>query len=109
MIRGAAGGGRSDEYRDDGHDVRLPSELVAAIDAAVGAERRETFLIAAVREKLERRVKLLAAAERAAGSLKDVDIPGWETPEAAAAWVRGQRRSNDHWEEWTPPVETPNG
>jgi hypothetical protein len=22
------------------------------------------------------------------GALADVDIPGWETPEAAAAWVR---------------------
>jgi hypothetical protein len=25
------------------------------------------------------------------GALADVDIPGWETPEAAAAWVRGLR------------------
>jgi hypothetical protein len=25
------------------------------------------------------------------GALADVDIPGWETPEAAAAWVRALR------------------
>jgi hypothetical protein len=30
--------------------------------------------------------------ERFAGWLKDVDIPGWETPEATAEWVHRQRR-----------------
>ncbi len=55
-------------------------------------------------EKL-RRIKLLRAAEKFAGSLKDVDIPGWETPEAASEWVRKSREEDDKRleEKWNRP------
>jgi hypothetical protein len=36
--------------------------------------------------------KLVQAAEKAGGSLKHVDIPGWETSETAAQWVHDSRR-----------------
>ena len=43
----------------------------------------------------ERRQKLVKAAEKAGGSLEHVDIPGWETSESAAEWVRALRRFDD--------------
>jgi hypothetical protein len=48
----------------------------------------------AVAEKVAR-LRLMEAAEEAAGSLVDVDIPGWETSESAAAWVHASRRADD--------------
>ena len=41
------------------------------------------------------RAKLRRVARRMAGSLADVDIPGWDTKEAAAEWVRALRRLED--------------
>ena len=67
---------------------------MASIDRLVGRRRRSEFLVQAAAEKLARlrRAELL---EQAAGSLADVDIPGWETSEAAAEWVRAGRRADD--------------
>jgi hypothetical protein len=39
--------------------------------------------------------KLIKAAEKAGGSLEHVDIPGWETSESAAEWVRSLRRADN--------------
>jgi hypothetical protein len=39
--------------------------------------------------------KLIKAAEKAGGSLEHIDIPGWETSESAAEWVRALRRLNN--------------
>jgi hypothetical protein len=71
----------------------MPAELVEEIDAQVGPRKRSRFVQEAVEEKL-RRQRLQTSLAEMAGSLADVDIPGWETPEAAAEWVRGLRRGD---------------
>jgi metal-responsive CopG/Arc/MetJ family transcriptional regulator len=71
--------------------VVMPKELVEEIDAEVGPRKRSQFVKEAVEEKLARR-RRVAAFEAVAGSLADVDIPGWETSESTARWVRAQRR-----------------
>jgi len=73
--------------------IVMPSELVEEIDAQVGPRRRSRFVQEAGDEKL-RRLRLQASLAEMAGSLVDVDIPGWETPEAAAEWVRALRRGD---------------
>lgn len=70
--------------------VVLPPDLVRESDALVGKRRRSKFLAEAVREKLAR-IKLARAAEQAAGALADIAVPGWETSESAARWVRTAR------------------
>lgn len=74
--------------------VRLPEALVREVDEAVGARRRSRFVEEAIRAQLQR-TKRLSAFEQVVGSLKDVDTPGWETPEAASAWVAEQRAADD--------------
>lgn len=70
--------------------VVMPDELIRRVDALVGERRRSQFITEAVTEKLKRHNRV-AAFERFAGSLKDADIPGWETSEAAAEWVHTLR------------------
>jgi hypothetical protein len=65
--------------------VVMPTNLVASIDQIVGRRRRSQFLVEAAAEKLAR-LQLAQLVEDAAGSLADVDIPGWETSESAAEW-----------------------
>ncbi len=74
--------------------IVIPEELVREVDELVGARRRSQFFEDAVREKVKR-MKLLAAAEAAAGSLADVEIPGWESSEAAAEWVHALRQADE--------------
>ena len=71
--------------------VMVPAVLVEEVDALVGPRRRSEFFAAAISEKLAR-ARLLKAAEELGGSLRDVDIPGWETSEAAVEWVHNLRR-----------------
>jgi hypothetical protein len=71
--------------------VVLPRELVDAVDRLVGRRSRSKFLSVALEEKLAR-LRLISAAEQAAGSLADTNIPGWETSESAVEWVRALRR-----------------
>jgi hypothetical protein len=71
----------------------MPVELIEEIDAQVGPRKRSRFVQEAVEEKL-RRQRLQTSLAEMAGSLADVDIPGWETPEAAAEWVRALRRGD---------------
>jgi hypothetical protein len=79
--------------------VLLPKELVAEIDRRVGPRRRSEFLARAARRELDVEERLRAFDEFV-GSLKDVDVPGWETSESAVEWVREQRRAwDDPWEE----------
>lgn len=79
--------------------VLLPADLLAAIDRRVGARQRSAFLTEAARHELRRRSQV-ESLRKYAGFLKDVDIPGWETPEAAAEWVHQQRRiGSDPWDE----------
>ena len=70
--------------------VTLTRDLIDQIDRIAGEDGRDQFVAEAVQEKI-RRLRL-EAFERIAGSLKDADIPGWETPEATIEWVRRQRR-----------------
>lgn len=74
--------------------VVLASELVRTVDRLVGRRGRSRFFAQAVEEKLARE-GLLEAARKVAGSGADVDVPGWESREAAIAWVRASRRADD--------------
>jgi metal-responsive CopG/Arc/MetJ family transcriptional regulator len=74
--------------------VVIPKTLVETIDKLVGKRHRSEFLTEAA-EKEVRRLKLIKAAEKAGGSLAHVDIPGWESSEAAAEWVRASRRADE--------------
>ena len=72
--------------------IVMPAELVEEIDAQVGPRRRSRLFRRRSREL--RRQRLQASLAEMAGSLADADIPGWETPEAAAEWVRALRRGD---------------
>lgn len=73
--------------------IVMPKDLVDAVDRRVGPRQRSAFVIEAVEEKL-RHEQRLELARQAAGSLAGVDIPGWETSEAAVAWVRKLRATD---------------
>ncbi len=70
--------------------VLLPDDLVERIDEMVGKRERSRFIAEVLDEEVRRR-RLRAALLEMEGSLADEDIPGWETPEAAAEWVRAIR------------------
>jgi hypothetical protein len=74
--------------------VVIPDDLLLEIDALVGRRRRSEFFVDAAREKVARE-RLRSAAHELAGSLKDADVPGWETPESASRWVRSIRMESD--------------
>jgi predicted transcriptional regulator len=74
--------------------VVLPRDLVAAVDELTGQRRRSRFIADAVREKVARAHREQVLRETA-GILKDDDIPGWETPDEASAWVRRQRQLDE--------------
>lgn len=74
--------------------VLIPRETIEAIDRVVGRRGRSRFLADAAEEKL-RRIRLIEAADRVAGSLANVDTPGWNTPEEVDEWVRSLRRADD--------------
>lgn len=74
--------------------ITIPEEMIAEIDSFVAPRKRSEFFEAAAAEQL-RRLRLVRAIDRAAGSLKDVDIPGWETPESTVRWVQEQREEAD--------------
>lgn len=73
--------------------VVIERELVEEVDELVGPRQRSKFFADAVREKLAR-AKTMDAARKAAGALAEVEVPGWETSEAAASWVRTSRRAD---------------
>ena len=74
--------------------VTLPKEMVEEVDRLVGPRRRSEFIVEAVRQQLARR-KRSEMGRRVAGSLAEVDVPGWESSESAAEWVRVNRRNAD--------------
>jgi hypothetical protein len=71
-----------------------PKELIEEVDRIVGPRRRSEFIAAAVDEKLKRE-KLLRAVRRAANLPAELDVPGWETPEAVSKWVHELRAESD--------------
>ena len=72
--------------------IVLPTELVERVDRLVGARKRSRFFAAAVAKEAAR-LELLAAAGEAAGSMADIQIPGWETSESIAQWVYQLRQA----------------
>ncbi len=74
--------------------IVIAKDLIDEIDRRVGPRHRSAFVSDAIEEKL-RHERLVEIAEKAGGSLADVDIPGWETSEAAAEWVRASRRTDE--------------
>jgi metal-responsive CopG/Arc/MetJ family transcriptional regulator len=74
--------------------VVMPKELLASVDALVGKRARSKFFVDAASEKLAR-ARLSRLARSVAGSLAGVDVPGWESSEAAAEWVRTSRRADE--------------
>lgn len=71
--------------------IVMPEELVEAVDALAEKGHRSQFIAETIAAELRRR-RLSATLAEMDGALADVDIPGWETRESAAAWVRAQRR-----------------
>jgi hypothetical protein len=74
--------------------IVVPRELVESVDELVGPRARSKFFVEAVEEKLAR-ARLARIARRTVGSLADADIPGWETSESTAEWVRDSRRAGE--------------
>ncbi len=70
--------------------IVLPTELLERVDRLVGARKRSRFFAAAVAKEAAR-MELLAVAADAAGSIADIQIPGWETCESIAQWVHQLR------------------
>lgn len=73
--------------------VSIPDDILEKVDCLVGRRKRSEFIAQATPDKLahEQRMKVF---EEFAGSLRDVDIPGWESSESAE-WVRSLRRPPD--------------
>jgi hypothetical protein len=74
--------------------VVVPETLLDEVDRLVGKRGRSSFFVEAATEKL-RRQKLTEAAKRFAGSLRDVDTPGWNTDEETDAFVRRLRAESE--------------
>lgn len=99
--------------------LSLPRELVEQIDTFVGRENRAQCIVEAAARQLrhehqppdpeEERQRRIAAAraalDRVAGSLSDVDVPGWEATESTVEWVHGLRNESGFLS--TPPVGAP--
>ena len=73
--------------------IILPTELLQRVDRLVGARKRSRFFAAAVAKEAAR-LELLEAARAAAGSLRELPIPGWATAESIAAWVHDLRQAD---------------
>jgi len=71
-----------------------PRELIEEVDRLVGPRKRSEFFTEALNEKLTRE-KLLRATRHAMSLPAELDVPGWETPEAVSKWVRDIRTESD--------------
>lgn len=67
--------------------IQLPDELVAALDARIGARQRSPFLVGLIRRALddEQRWDELEAA------IGSIDDSGHDWDDDPAGWVRAQR------------------
>ena len=74
--------------------VVISADLVEEVDRLVGRRNRSRFVVEAVEAKLAQ-ISLLRAARKAAGSLADLEMPDWETSDAAARWVHDLRREGE--------------
>ena len=82
--------------------VVMPRETVEAIDRLVGRRGRSRFLAEAAEEKL-RRIRVLEAADRVAGSISEDEAPWWRTPDDILTWVRALRSDTDDRSQGTSP------
>ncbi len=72
--------------------IVIPANLASEIDTLVGKRGRSGFLVRAARNELKR-LRMLKALERAAGSWKDKDHP--ELKKGAARWVESLRKEDE--------------
>jgi hypothetical protein len=72
--------------------VVLPADLVSQIDTLAGKRKRSRFL-ADLASREVKRLHLLKALKRAAGSWKDEDHP--ELKNGAAAWIEQLRQEDE--------------
>jgi len=70
----------------------MPTDLVNQIDAVVGKRGRSRFLTEVASREVKR-LRLLKALERAAGSWKGENHP--ELKDGAAAWIEQLRRQDE--------------
>jgi metal-responsive CopG/Arc/MetJ family transcriptional regulator len=73
--------------------VIVPEALLEEVDRVVGKRGRSSFFAEAASEKL-RRIKLVEAAKKAAGTLKGA-VSEWETPQMSDAYVRRLREESE--------------
>jgi metal-responsive CopG/Arc/MetJ family transcriptional regulator len=71
----------------------LDDDLVRQLDGVLGTRGRNDFIVATIRQAVDRadRRRRWAAIERAAGSISD---QGHEWDEDVAAWVHDSRRAD---------------
>ena len=74
--------------------IMVPEHLLDEVDRIAGRRKRSDFFVEAVQEKLIRE-RQRTMIPRFAGIFKDVDIPGWETPERTYEWIRELRERAD--------------
>jgi Arc/MetJ-type ribon-helix-helix transcriptional regulator len=72
--------------------VVLPADLVSQIDTLVG-KRKRSRVLADLASREVKRLRLLKALKRAAGSWKDEDHP--ELKNGAAAWIEQLRQEDE--------------
>ena len=72
--------------------IVIPEELATAIDDVVGKRGRSKLLVQAGWREVKR-LRLIRALDRAAGSWKDKDYP--HLKHGAARWVRKMRRESE--------------
>lgn len=70
--------------------LRLPRNLVEALDREAGGRPRSVVVAEAIEEYLRRR-RLVHAIRQHAGSLSAEEQARWSSSEAVDAWVRGMR------------------
>jgi len=68
----------------------IPEGLLNEVNTLVGPGGRNDFFVAAARKSTGRH-PLRNAAHELVGSLRDANIPGWETPESVLRWMRSLR------------------
>lgn len=78
--------------------VVLPKELLDRIDALVGKRRRSEFIAESMEEIVRREVRS-RLAHSLMGSIKEGEVPEWDTVESTLAWQRAQRPIDDPWKE----------
>jgi Arc/MetJ-type ribon-helix-helix transcriptional regulator len=86
--------------------VVLPEAMVEEIDRLVGPRGRSEFIQDAIAAELQRR-RRVAAFEAVAGTVKDGEIPEWDTSESSPNWVRSLREEWEAGDPWRADLPSP--